>query len=58
MITYKESKEDQEVMEIVYRMLNEFEWESDRQGRNEFYYELMERVQNVREKRLLEMRFN
>lgn len=46
---YKESKEDQEVMELAYRLLHEFGWASDSQSKNEFYYELQERVQTRRE---------
>jgi len=46
---YTESREDQEVMELAYRMLHEFGWSSNSQSKNEFYYELQERVQTRRE---------
>lgn len=49
MTEYVLSKQDQEVMEIAYRMLHKFAWESECQSKNEFYYELMERVQYLRE---------
>lgn len=48
-VDYKESKEDQEVMELAYRLLHEFGWTSASQSKNEFYYELQERVQTRRE---------
>lgn len=51
---YVLAKQDQEVMEIAYRMLHRFIWESEIQSKNEFYYELTERVQNLRQGNLEE----
>jgi hypothetical protein len=46
---YKESREDQEVMELAYRLLHEFGWTSNSQSKNQFYYALQERVRKWRE---------
>lgn len=46
---YVESKQDQEVMEMAYRLLHEFGWTSDiHQSKNEFYYTLQGRVEKYR----------
>lgn len=45
---YIEAVADQEVMEAAYRLLHEFAWFSEKQSKNEFYYALQEKVEELR----------